>query len=709
MPRYYHNPRLPGNWRFQSPETLRCLDCHGLVDDHLPEHPPVGNEYHCQKCGAPNFKHRHRRGDYLIGVDGEGQTLTGKHIYTLLAWSDAKGRNFDTIASPTGLRTKECLDFLLNIPSRARPFAYAFNYDLTMILRDVSDRELFLLFRPELRSVKGRSKPVEWEGYKLNLIGTRFTIARGKRKTVIWDTFRFYQASFVKALQTWKVGEAEVVERIQQMKLKRQDFDKLSTDTVEKYCLDECRHMAMLTDKLIDSHAKADLPLKSFYGAGSTASVMLKRWGIDEEHRDVPPRMKHAVACAFFGGRFENRVAGRVEKHVYARDISSAYPYQCYQLPDLASGKWRKTYNRKHLETCVTAVVSYHINPKRGEACEYWGPLPFRTEEGCIVFPQRGGGGWCWLQEFLVAEKHWAGVNFESAWVYESDKVRYPFRDIARAYVERLKLGKEGPGIVIKLGSNSVYGKMAQSVGRNRPFRSLAWAGMVTSGCRAQLLADIAAHKDRSNCLMVATDGVFGLENIKSAQPIETGTRVPVWNEKKQANEYKPLGGWEHKEYPNGIFAARPGIYFPLQPRESDMDAFRARGIGRKELYEQFANIMDGHASGSVIKNGRNMTPGVKVGQVTRFHGAKSSIHVGRDDEGTPCFIRSENYGQWAPRPINISFSPLPKRAEELPDGSLTLRSFPQAARSKPYTKGIVSPDALPLKIAEAIALEQPQ
>lgn len=704
--RAYHSPQLPSNWQeSECIDALRCALCAKPVSAHNPDHKPVGTDYNCSRCGVPAHSHKYKepRGQYLVGIDGEGMDVpgtlvdprTGKvlrnHIYTLLAYSDEIGRNTDSVYNPTGLSTKQCLDFLLTMPKRARPFAFAFNYDLTMILRDLDNKSLYILFRPELRHVGSKPKAVRWEGYELNLIGTRFSVKRSGKRVHIWDTFRFYQSSFVDALGTWKAAHSADLERMRVMKAARGSFDKYTIEQVRDYCLEECRYMATLTKKLIDAHNKAALPLRAFFGAGSTASVLLKQLGIDKDERNGPTEMDVPVASAFFGGRFENSVCGPVNGVIHSYDISSAYPYQLFSLPCLRCGQWKRTKARKEMQNSAAALVRYSLTPRVRDRDTAWGPLPFRTDDGSIVFPHTSGGGWIWRAEFEAAERHWKGVNFHEAWVYHTDCDHQPFARIAHIYRERLKLGKEGPGIVLKLGANSCYGKLAQSVGRSRPFRSMIWAGIVTSGTRAQLLDAIGQHKDRANCLMLATDGVYSREKLNLPQPIETGTMT---------EHRKPLGGWEHKVVPNGIFAARPGIYFPLRPTKEEMLLFRARGIGRKQLYENFERIQKAYASADQT---------VKVDDVVRFHGAKSSVHIGRDDSGKPCFVRSNRYGQWRPRPIEMSFSPLPKREGILKDGTMTLRQFPLDVTSKPYDRALVSDDAMTLKIAEAISLEQPQ
>ena len=126
-----------------------------------PEHDSIGDP--CADCGLEEAEHRGARGEReppvytYIGLDGEGQGRAD-HRYMLLAASDESGGLAAHVEAPEGgrLSTRECLDFLLTLPSRrTRIFSYAFGYDLTKILTDLDNESLYLLFRPELR---GRSK-----------------------------------------------------------------------------------------------------------------------------------------------------------------------------------------------------------------------------------------------------------------------------------------------------------------------------------------------------------------------------------------------------------------------------------------------------------------------------------------------------------------------------------------------------------------------
>ena len=736
------------------PQGNPCNSCGHHAARHRVYHKPLGNP--CRQCGLPHANHRFKRNDdYLkrkqhkkrrnvytnvrykteadkraqkkyrqkftyLGIDGEGQ---GKldHKYIFLACATEDRRSLWSVENKEGLSTKECLDFLLRLPQKQHKiFAFAFQYDLTKILTDLGNRSLYYLFRPELRQRKKNQflGPlfVLWQGYKLNYQAAKFSVQKGNIKIVIWDIFKFYQSKFVGAIQNWKVGNEELWTRMQQMKDQREHFDRLNFGQVKDYCFEECACMAELARKLTEAHEKAGLKLQSYYGAGSSASAMLNVMGIKEQiNRDYPEEMKHAVASAFFGGRFENSVIGPIQKEIHSYDISSAYPYQLFFLPCLLHGKWELTSNEQDLElsdvchavVCYELISSIDKLEKRG-----WGPFPFREENGSICFPKRSGGGWVYRDEYLWGKRLFPSVRFREAWILRRSCNCQPFQRIAEYYRERCKIGKEGPGIVIKLGCNSCYGKLAQSVG-NAVYNSWIWAGMITSGTRAQLLEMLSRHNDWRNVLMMATDGICSLEKIDPLPlPKDTGT----WDV-KDGDILKPLGGWEHKVIPQGMFFARPGIYFPLNPTDKQIKDIRGRGVGKSVVLENWQNIMNAWPV-------KNIEDTIKVSNVSRFCGAKTSISVAgkiiiRKDkiEDLRVYHRADGnirkgepaYGQWIKRSVDMSFNPMPKRKRVNKDNvTLELRSFPMKKESTPYDRCLKSEEANELKACMEELLEQP-
>lgn len=711
-----------------------CAKCGQSAFRHRIEHIPEGDP--CKHCGMPASRHRVRtrkqpskEENIYVGIDGEGQGRE-VHKYLLLGASTKSGDRQWWIYEPNGLSTEQCLDFLLELPkNNLKAFSFSFGYDLTKILADIPNEILYLLFRPELRARVGKDaikgpRPVIWNGYKLNLQGTKFTIAKGDRYRVVWDIFKFFQSKFVSALKEWKVGNQELLDRMAHMKDKRADFDKEDPDAVRKYCLEECQCMAELAEKLVLAHEKCALRLKSFYGAGSSASAMLLKMGVRDKIKRAPKEMTGPVASAFFGGRFENSVIGRIEGTVYNYDISSAYPYQLCFLPCLLHGTWVHTTKREDIspDRCRTALVRYSMraNPRISD----WAPFPFRTPDGSICFPTESGGGWVWRDEYLAGERHWCdNVGFVEAWVYHCECDCQPFKDIPIYYNERCRIGKEGPGIVLKLGCNSVYGKLAQSVGKGM-FNSWIWAGLITSGCRAQLLDLIGLHENRANLLMVATDGIYTRERFDTPA---FDKRYPLTGKERRidrprdtgtSSTGKPLGGWEEKVVDKGVFVARPGIYFPLNPTADEIKDVRGRGVGKGVVLENWQRIIE-----SWERNG--LSEPASVANVSRFCGAKSSIHRsgkpgkfvytradGTCDHGhvnaRGCDVCTEHdipsYGQWITRSVKLGFHPMPKREGINPDGlTLKLRELGHDVMSMPYSKAIKSQDAL---VMEHVALE---
>lgn len=717
----------------------------------------------CERCGKAILDHREkdtrdrtgrkdmRKGRVRepdqnmewIGIDGEGQGRDN-HKYVFLAASNETQSRKWSVENPNGLTTHQCLDFIISLPSwHARTMAYSFNYDITKILVDLPNDKLYKLMRPELRKRRGKEAikgpiPVRWDMYTLNMQGTKFSVGiTGQRHRVIWDVWKFFQSKFVEALKDWKVGDPEVLARMQRMKDLRAEFDKLDLEEVKAYCFDECAYMATLARKLFEAHTAVELRLKNFYGAGSSASAMLDKMNLKPKLVPTPKKMETAVAQAFFGGRFEHSVIGKIEKHVYNWDISSAYPYQLCFLPCLEHGTWELTKSRDKMERSRHALIHYVLSVEgiKNVRVTSWAPFPFREPDGSISYPRICGGGWLWKDEYQAGEKCFPHIEFKEAWVLNSDCNCQPFKDIPKYYRERVRIGKEGPGIVLKLGQNSVYGKLAQSVGEAQ-FNSWIWAGMITSGCRAQILDMMALHRNRSNLLMVATDGIFTLENITPPKPKDTGTDLDITDQSTGKVLRKPLGGWELKEIPQGIFVARPGVYFPLNPTKEEIKIVRGRGVGKGVVLENWKVILDSWettektiATTPVEKQDADFWKAstVQVKNVSRFCGAKTCISRSgppsaytykRAEKDTQLEIFPDDknpkkerpaYGQWIVRPVTMSFNPLPKRAGVLPNGrGLSLRELPLTAESTPYKKALRSQISREMEAQRLIMMEQP-
>jgi hypothetical protein len=557
-----------------------------------------------------------------VGVDGEG---VGRkpHRYVLLACSDG-----DYVEDRRGLSTVDCLEFLLDLGSRdARVAGYYLSYDWTMILKDLIAtpeglQSIYALFRPELRAcADGSFARVEYKGYKLHWLAGAMWLRDATRKVTVWDLGKYYQGPFVGALKDWKIAP-EVQDQIAAMKKRRSAFKWRDIFQIRKYCMSECEALAELATELERAHVDADLKPRSWFGPGSTATVLLNRHSIRERRGILAPSMIEPVACAYFGGRAEISTNGFVKGPIYSYDISSAYPYHASRLPCLEHGRWERVTRERDCSKrgVVHALIRGHIHHAVGD----WAPLPIRVANGTIVFPRSGGSGWWWREEWLAARKGWPkGLEFDHAFVLHQECECVPFNFLPQMFDHRRAVGKDtGEGKILKLGINSVYGKLAQTIGKAQ-YASRVWSGMITSGTRAQVLELMIKHKKFDSVLMIATDGLFSTE-IHDVDP-----------------EIR-LGGWERKKH-ESITLVRPGIYW------LGSEKVRARGLGRDNL--------DDTAKEALSNGLRDGSERVTLAPRAVFGGAKLCVA----GEGAARGV----YGEWYSMPTHVSLAAGPKRRED--------------------------------------------
>lgn len=648
-----------------------------------PEHAPQGDP--CGKCGLKAARHRKRKRDRtvymreyreekpksekrIIGIDGEGYTdEEGVHRYVYMAACDEEGL-VSELSCPDGVEFHEFASWLLDLPRNAIIGAFSFGYDLTKICESLPDEIIYKLMHPETHPGKFGPTPIPHGPYRLNKVGSLFTVKRDKRTRRVWDFFKFFQCSFVKALDRWKIASKKELSEIEAMKQERPDFQGCDA-RVKKYCQDECRLLASLISRLLESHDDANLKLRSFHGPGSTASVMLSRIGAKEHSYDLDsedgdPLFREAVLTAYFGGRFEVSKIGPVEGPIYVKDIASAYPYQMARLPCFLHGEWNH-YREWGGEKM--ALVRFSIE-KHPNACEAWGPLPHRLTDGNIVFPVESAGGWAYGEELTQALKLHPGIKTHDCFSYDQEcDCPPPFEaPILDWFEERKRWGKEGKGLVIKLGLNSMYGKSAQRVG-GKKFRCMVRAGLITSGTRAMLLEAITRAKDPWNVLELATDSVL------SREPLD----LPD-------GPYELLGNWEPKAWEGGVMLLRPGLRFPLD-LSAGLSMTASRGLSARIVHQNRKAILDAWAEAPMT--------GTTVQELPHFHGAKSSVGLLTKEVGgviQETYKRYEQYGSWVmPKPRNISYAPEPKRFRVLSDMRLVPWTLDTdvSARSVPYDR----------------------
>jgi len=635
-------------------------------------------------------------GEVVQDKDGNWVTATGKkphHEYLCLRIGD------QLLTNPgyAPLTAKQCLEFIADQdPNLGVYVAYFFDYDVTMMLRGLPRERLERLMDRAGRTYRMKHNgmsftyPVEWGGFEFDYMPRKeFKVRRkGGKFVTINDVGTFYQCAFLKALQAWKVGTPEDWEHIAEGKSGRVNFGALTKETI-RYNEREIVLLQELCEKFRNATRAAAMEPKKWQGPGNIASAIYDRVGMikgQDVADTLPEGLIKAANESYFGGRFEITAVGPVTGPVYQHDINSAYPYATTKLPCLVHGKWSRISCAPNFsEHMSRALYLAYGNFTVTDASTNLYAFPVRDKLGRISWPGSAGYGWYWSHE--INEAVYQKFNAETAWVYEPQCDCEPFNWVPDLYRERSKLGKESKGIAIKLGLNSTYGKLCQSVGSPK-YANPIYASLITSYTRAQLYRKcVALGVDK--VLMLATDGIFTTSEVDK----DHSPKYTVWNP-DTSSEYtlKPLGDWEVTEWPNGIFIVQPGLYFkpgekyaktrgvPLNKFLESTDQFEKNYDYLYELIGRWglkATVPVKH-KGKKVSNAFDHTA-VAI-NVRNFMGIRLGVH-----------IKSDSIGEWLEDQKKISFDWSSKRSRkcELVDGTIRLIPFLERGDNVPYSKDI--------------------
>jgi hypothetical protein len=518
---------------------------------------------------------RNKQNQRFGTIDGEGGNIDHpdllfgkKHEYLFL-----RADEFE-LGEGNPLDHRKCFDFLSNLPRNRIWSGYFFDYDVTMMCKSLPEERARRLFDPTLRMRAGSdfSFPFievddRWEiGYiphkefKVRVKGTGDFL-------VISDTGSFFQTSFVRSLEKWKIGTEQEREWIAKEKAMRSEFTELTSETKAYNMLECILHNSLMEQFRVVCREVGYVP-KKWQGPGHLASAMLAAHGVPKRE-DIPimqnRKFRELANAAYYGGRAETTVVGHVPGPVHQWDINGAYVSALRYLPCLLHGSWKLVRERPKGAVWVGNIEFHHDgNPLIFN-------LPVRKQDGNIFFPRNGTGHY-WSWELNAAERAGTKYRFLNGWVYEAHCSCQPFAWIDAYYQERLRLGKSGKGIVLKLGGNSIYGKLAQSIGY-APWANPVWAGLITAYCRAAI---IDAYRDNpDDVLMIMTDGLF----MRHRPHLSVSTK---------------LGDWELKVHDH-LFVVQPGIYFlpeSIKSRGVPLGRIQEREDVFRESYAEFSRTL---------------------------------------------------------------------------------------------------------------------
>lgn len=517
----------------------------------------------------------------FLGWDGEGVTLPdGRHIYTLLANSGGA-----YIADPDGLPTWRCLRFLLDESAKhagAINVAYGAGYDINMILGDLTRAELLQLYRSRYTRIRGYN--MSWRR------GKSLYVSDGESSIMLYDVAPFFQCAFIKAVDDYLGDRFYERDLIVKNKALRSSFTVDDIPEVMRYNAAELVNLVELMKELRSRLNKVGLRPARWDGPGAIAAALLRREHVKEAMNVTPPDVAEAARYAYAGGRFELVRYGSVGDGssvvAYEYDINSAYPSALRHVPNLRRGHWERVPG----DAGPQDFALYHIDYSDSSG-EPWlpGPLFCRRIEGTVAFPM-SLVGWYWspeanmLRDFVALHPDRSFTVLET-YVYVPDNPEdKPFEFIERLYAKRraLKAGGDGAHVGIKLGLNSLYGKLAQQVGwepaqgdkpmRIPPFHQIEWAGYVTSYARAEIMR--AAMTNLSAVIAFETDALFTSEPL----PVKIGS---------------DLGEWEATEFTQLTYV-QSGTYFGTLADGSHVVA-KTRGVDRGSLTHE--HVLEGLAN----------------------------------------------------------------------------------------------------------------
>jgi hypothetical protein len=539
-----------------------------IEHDHPPKPRTGRKDYHKVKKrkhgekGRELTKWQRRR---IIAWDGEGTTLQdGTHIYNMLTNS-----NGDRLIVPEGISTLQAFNFLLDHNDHlAINVIFGGSYDVNMILRDLSRTDIDTLW------TDGKCS---WHNYRIYYSNRkRFSIRRvtlnphtGKyvqdgKGFVLWDVLGFFQTNFVSSCRKWLGDDLPILDMIERMKASRSEFTGEQLEEILKYNEAENKLLVLLMQKLLEAFDTCGLRLKRYDGAGAVAGALLERAQIKEHKGSWDGTITYATQCAYGGGRIEAVKVGNQETGpIYGYDIVSAYPSVAMDLPSFKDATYVEATEWDRTDTSLVTVMFNFERPMDGsirdkdtpeggwinKRTQPFYPLWVRDLDGSIYYPPAGYGTY-WGNEIRNLYKYYEeGRDFIVMRVWNLQlpygDVR-PFAFIKDAFRHRRIFKRQGNMAheALKLGLNSIYGKLAQQAGyrNNRvpTYHQLMWAGMITSGCRAKMFD--AAMQDPEAVIFFATDGLYTTRPLQ----LHFGTN---------------LGEWEEDVY-DGITVVQAGIYW---------------------------------------------------------------------------------------------------------------------------------------------------
>lgn len=478
----------------------------------------------------------------------DGETIKGKMILL--------GNDKDFIYKKSGLSSLDCLKFLVK-PNKKKRIFFNLHYDIQFIVKDFKDLDILDLMN---------SKEVSYKGFTLQYYQNKMLIIK-KNFSIIkyYDIVSFFNTSLLNIIKLLNIKLTNIEQHILEKgkDLRAKSFRGMTKDEMILYNRTECIVTNRIAQKIqnlmlnsiyIKKDGKEDnLNVKNFYGSSAIAGKLLKVYEIDKLKKF--PQYQEIFQSAYYGGRFEVLKLGTFKK-VYKYDINSAYPSVMKDLKVIRKFVYKKHKNLKH--TLIIDEGIYRIYFKLLYPRDFICPFPLRHNTGRLFFTGEVSGYYfgCEIKAFLKTKIHPDNYIliitesltpvFYNRKIFDNPKGNL----ITELYSLRQKYKKANDikHYIYKISLNSMYGKLAQTVGKSE-FQNLYFAGYITAKTRAKIY-EKSFSANYNNIIGYATDSIISMKPLK----VSISDKLGEWSMDKCKKAEVIMSGFYRLETDDNIY-----------------------------------------------------------------------------------------------------------------------------------------------------------
>lgn len=417
--------------------------------------------------------------------------------------------------------------------------AYINKHFMVWNLRYESGAILRPLPKHKLRELARQQKTTH-RGFTYTYYPHKFLkISHKKNAVSIWDGAGFYQMSLDRAASKY-LGKRKLDMNVKGM---TRAFVRKNWAKLVRYCTQDATLTRDLGHYMLRYLGEFGIEPSALYSQASVSFLYFKKeagvvdvWRFWRERR----RLLYFACQAYAGGKFEMTRRGRFEGEIW--DITSAYPHEIAQLPDLED--CQVVHSTRYQPDAHFAFL--HADVEIAKAMAH--PLPLKFA-GVNTYPVGVFSTYMTKPEldYLLARRIPVKVN-EAYWIKCRSK-RQPYDEVVRKLYAMKELAGEDDIMKYDLSkklNNGFYGKMVQLTAlpsgqlRAGPGWNPIYGAHVTAKVRVRM-AEAQELLGRS-CFAVHTDSVL------TSKPLPRSWRS------------EGLGGWKMKKSGEGVVVAC-GVY----------------------------------------------------------------------------------------------------------------------------------------------------